>query len=279
MTERAGWRVAVLIGAGLWALPGCDKDKKDETASSTTATAASTAAPSASASTKSAPSDERVIVKYTLASSGKTAIDMPAPKEHIKADTAASAGTLDVDLANLANCGGEVKVDLATLKTHTFGEADKDDKQTEHALTWLEIGDKQTPETKEKNRWATFTIRSVDGLSASDVRKAPPEKTADGEVRKVTLTAHGEFSMHGHKVNKDAVLEARFHYPAGAAEGSKPTSLDLASKTPLHVILADHEVKPRDNFGALAQSAFSLLGTKVAETADVTLDLHATPTP
>ena len=51
------------------------------------------------ANDQGAPSDERVIVKYAIAASGKTAIDMPAPKEHIKADTSASAGTLDVDLA------------------------------------------------------------------------------------------------------------------------------------------------------------------------------------
>jgi hypothetical protein len=38
-------------------------------------------------------------------------------------------------------------------------------------------------------------------------------------------------------------------------------------------------VKPRDGFGKLAQASFSLLGTKVAETADVTLDLSATPAP
>ena len=269
MTERTGFRVAVLLLTGLGVLAGCDK--KEET-SNVTATAATSVAPST-------PPPTAKVVKYAIAAAGKTAIDMPAPKEHIKADTSAAAGELQIDLMNLANSRGEVKVDLTTLKTTTFGEADKDTKQTEHALTWLEIGEKQTPEMKEKNRWATFAIRSVDGLSATDITKAAPEKTTDGDVRAVTLTAHAEFLMHGHKVNKDASLEVRFHYPAGAAADSKPTSVDVSSKTPLHVTLADHEVKPRDNLGALAQSAFSLLGTKVAETADVTLDLHATPAP
>ena len=75
---------------------------------------------------------------------------------------------------------------------------------------------------KEKNRWATFAIRSIDGLSSADVTQVPAEKAADGDVRTVTLTAHGEFFMHGHKVNKDAALEIKLHYPAGAPADAKP---------------------------------------------------------
>jgi hypothetical protein len=36
-------------------------------------------------------------------------------------------------------------------------------------------------------------------------------------------------------------------------------------------------VKPRDGFGKIAKGSFSLLGTKVAENADISLDLRATP--
>lgn len=272
MTGTTGWRLAVLMGAWLAPLSGCDKDKKEEPAGPI-ATAASSVSPSA-------PPPSAKVLKYTVGASGKTSIDMPAPNEHIKADTTAAVGDLQIDLMNLANSRGEVKVDLSTLRTHTFGEAEKDAKQTEHALTWLEVGEKATPEMKEKNRWVTFEIRSIDGLSATDITKVAPEKAADGEIRAVTLTAHGDFFMHGHKVSKDAVLDVKFHYPAGAAADAKPTSLDLASKAPLHVVLADHDVKPRDPVGALIQGGFSLvLRAKVAETADVSLDLHATPAP
>jgi hypothetical protein len=179
---------------------------------------------------------------------------------------------------NLANSRGEVRADLETLKTHTFGDT-KDEKQTEHALTWLEVGPQAPANVKGSNRWATFAIRSIDGLSATDLTKVVPEKSGDGDVRTVTLIAHGDFLLHGHKAAKDAGLEVTFHYPSGAPPGSKPTGIDIHSKTPVHVVLADHEVKPRDNLGALAQNALGLLGTKVAETADVTLDLHASPVP
>ena len=101
--------------------------------------------PAAAASTTAlAPSvAEGTTSKYTVDPLGKSSIDMPAPKEHIKAGTSAAAGTLDVDLANLANSRGEVRVDLTTLTTHTFGN-DSDATQTEHALTWLEVSEKQT---------------------------------------------------------------------------------------------------------------------------------------
>jgi hypothetical protein len=249
------------------AVSGCSKEKSE----ASEAPAASSASPSVSPPSAPSPAS----VKYVIDPMGKTSIDMPAPAEHIKADSSASSGELRVDLMNLANSRGEVRVDLTTLRTRTFGEAAKDGKQTEHAITWLEVGDKVSPEVRERNRWVSFTIRSIDGLSSPDLTKVVAGKIADDEVRTVTLTAHGDFLLHGHKVDKAVALEARFHYPAGASPDSKPARLDLVTKVPLHVVLAEHDVKPRDNLGAIAQGAFGLLGTKVAETADVTLDLHA----
>jgi hypothetical protein len=262
------WEGFAVLTLGVLAAAACDK--KDETAP--IAPAASSVAPSVAPPTA-------MVVKYVLEPTGKTAIDMPAPNEHIKADTSVSAGQLQVDLMNLTNSRGEVKVDLQTLKTTTFGEAEKDTKQTEHALTWLEVGDKAPPADRETNRWATYAIRSVDGLSAPDITKVAAEKGADGEVRTVQLTAHGEFLLHGHKVDKTAPLEIHFHYPPGAPPDSKPASIDVTTKAPLHVVLAEHDVKPRDNLGKLASGALGLLGTKVAETADVTFDLHAKVAP
>jgi hypothetical protein len=269
MTKNGRWALFSMLAAGVLTSVACDK--KDEPPTS----ASSSVAPAASSVAPSVPPATATVEKFTLDTTGKTMIDMPAPKEHIKAETSGSAGSLQVDLMNIANSRGEVKVDLTTLKTHTFDDAEKDTKQTEHALTWLEVGEKATPEMREQNKWATFAIRSVDGASATDVTKIPAVKGEGGDVRTVTLNAHGDFLLHGHKVDKTVALEIRFHYPAGGPADAKPTTVDIATKTPLHVVLAEHEVKPRDNLGALAQGALGLLGTKVAETADVTFDFHA----
>jgi len=235
-------------------------------------------AASASALAVEKPPPTAMVAKYTIATDGKTHLDGPAPAEHLKGDTSASAGSLDVDLMNLANTRGEVKIDLTSLKTHTFDAETQDTKQTKDAAGWLEVGDAVPADVREANRWAVYAIRSVDGLSATDVTKVAPVKQGGDDVRVVTLTSHGELLLHGHKADKEVPLEARFHFApgAGAANDAKPTSIEIVTKSPLKITIAEHDVKPRDNLGKLAKRAFGLLGTKVADVLDVTFELRAT---
>jgi hypothetical protein len=248
--------VAILV------VPACKKDKPVTLAES--ASALATVAPPASA----------VVVPYDIDPASKTSIDMPGLKEHIMADTTGAAGKLDVDLKHLSNTRGEVKVDLTTLSTHTFDDADKNAAQTGHARNWLQVGEASTPEEKTANRYTVFAIRSVDKVSAEDVSKVAPTKVGNEDVRTVTATVHGEFLLHGHKANKDVPVEVRFHYPAGAKADSDPTRIDIKSTSPLTVALKEHDVHPRDNFGKLTAWTTRLV-SKVAETAAVSLDLHA----
>jgi hypothetical protein len=216
-------------------------------------------------------------VKYAIDPTGKTSIDMPAPSEHIKGATDVAGGELVIDTKRLAETRGQVKADVTTLTTTTFGIEDKDKAQTEHARNWLEAGTLVTPEVKEGNRWAIYTIKSVEGLASSDLSTVPIVHLGPEDTRTVTARANGDFFVHGHQIAKSAELEIVFHYATGEASAAKPTTVEIKTKTPLHVTLAEHEVKPRDSFGAIAQKSFSLIGTKVAETADVTFDLTARP--
>jgi hypothetical protein len=248
------------------ALVGCDK-KKDEAplAPSATALEVSKAAPSA------------MTVHFDVQKDGKTSIDMPGVKEHIKADTTASAGSLDVDLMDLTKSVGEVKVDLTTLSTHTFDDKDKNDSQTGHARNWMEVGSDYAKDAIEKNRWAVFAIRSIDGVSEPNVWKVAPVAKDAEDVRTVALTGHGEILIHGHAAKKDIPMEARFYWPAGATQGTKPTRIVFATKSPLHVTLKEHDVRPRDTSGKLLDWTTSLI-SKVAETADISFELTAKPT-
>jgi hypothetical protein len=259
--------IAIVVGI---AAVGCDDKKATNLAPAASSLAPSTVSPSAKT------------MKFAIDAKSSTSIDMPAPKEHIKAGTQAATGTVDVDFTNLANTRGEVKADLATLSTKTFGDADKDKTQTGHARTWLEVADgeegKLPDDVKAANRYAVYAIRSVDKLSATDLTKVVPTKDGDDEVRTVSATTHGELLIHGHKVDRDADVDVAFHYPPGAA-ADKPKFLTVKSKTPMRATLADHDVRPRDGFGKIAKGAFNLLGTKVAEVADVTLDLRANAQP
>jgi hypothetical protein len=124
-----------------------------------------------------------------------------------------------------------------------------------------------------------YTIRGVEAVTPHDLAQVPVAHLASDDGRTVLATVKGDFFLHGHSVPKDIPVEVVFHYPTGQAASVPPTRIEIHTKTPLHVVLADHDVKPRDGFGKLAQASFSLLGTKVAETADVTLDLSASPAP
>jgi hypothetical protein len=257
--------MVVALGVGTIA---CDDKKAANLAPAASSLAPSTAAPS----TKT--------VKFAIDPKSTTSIDMPAPKEHIKAGTDAATGTLDIDLTNLANTRGEVKADLTTLSTKTFDDASKDKTQTVHARTWLEVADgeegKLPDDVKATNRYAVYAIRSIDNLSATDLTKVPATKDGADEVRTVTATTHGEFLIHGHKVDREADVEVQFRYAPGSP-ADKPKSLSIKSKKPLRAKLEEHDVKPRDGLGKIAKGAFNLLGTKVAEVADISLDLRATP--
>jgi len=132
-------------------------------------------------------------IDFAIDPTSKTSIDMPAPKERIKATTTAAKGTVHFDPSDLTMTRGDVLIDLSTLTTSTFGDADKDATQTKHAHTWLQIDDmEKDPAVRERNRWVHFAIRSVDGLSATDLAKVAPATVGGDDVRTVTLVAHGD---------------------------------------------------------------------------------------
>lgn len=219
-------------------------------------------------------------LKFVVDAKSATSIDMAAPKEHIKAATEGATGQLSIDLRDLAKTTGEVKVDLASLVAKTFDDAAKNKTQTSHARTWLEVADGDEgpiPDAvKAANRYAIYEIRSVSGLSASDVTAVAATADGNDDVRKVTATVHGELAVHGHKVAREAEVEVTFRYARGA-QADKPRAITVRSVKPIPVTLAEHDVKPRDGLGKLAKGAFNLLGTKVADVASVSLVLEAVP--
>jgi hypothetical protein len=262
-----------LLLLAVFSVIGACKDKENAVA----------LAPSASSLSASTPAPTtNKILKLALDPKSKATIDMPAPKEHITAGTDAAVGSLEVDVMNLANSRGEVKMDLSTLTTGTFKDESKDKTQTGHARCWLEVADcedaKIDEPVKAANKYAVYAIRSIENVSATDLTKVAPTKDGDDEVRTVTMTTKGEVLIHGHKVEREAEVEAAFRYAPGSP-ADKPKLVTIKSKKPFRIKLEEHDVKPRDNFGKIAKASFHLLGTKVADTADISLDIRATPQP
>lgn len=211
--------------------------------------------------------------RYAIGPSGSVHVELPGLKEHITGDATTVAGFVEIVPTDLSQSRGQVRVDLSTFSTTTFGN-DKDAAQTKHARTWLEVqvGD----QTNEAMRYAEFAIRSIDGLSAADITHVAPTRDGQNDVRAVSMTVHGDLLVHGHRVPKDDVIDVVFYYPVGAAADSKPARLQITSKTPMRVVLKEHDVRPRDPAGQLLSWTTSLI-SKVAETADVTLRLGALP--
>ncbi len=264
LARSRGLTISLTLAA-LAAVAACSKSKD-----------AGTLAPAASALASSTPPTADRVTAFAIDQAGKTTIDMPGLKEHITADTTAAAGRLEVDPENLANSRGEVKIDLTTLTMHTFDDADKNAMQTKHALTWLEAV--VDGKVDEANRWAVLAVRSVDGLSAADLSKVAAVREGPEDVRVVTATVHGEVLVHGHKVSRDVPVELRFRYPAGAAPDVAPQALGITTRQPMRVVLKEHEIVPRDPVGSVLQWTTKLV-SKVAETADVSVNLTATRSP
>jgi hypothetical protein len=259
-------------------------------------------APRASASALAASAPKSVAGKpYGVDTKGSTlGFTMDAPDEKIRGTVAAS-GTLHIDLSDLTQTTGNIVADLGTLELFqrpkaeplpepAEGDAKKKDKkkgeakeaeaevppppsdgfavekkealQNEHAKVWLEI-DSSTPEQdRARNSRAEFAIRSIDEVSAKDVTKL------SGAERVVTVKATGDFLLHQRLSTKTVELELVFGFV-----GDQPTTLRIRSKAPLTVGLAEHDVRPRDAFGKLAQRSLEQMGAKVAREALVSLDL------
>jgi hypothetical protein len=246
------------------AVAGCSK--KDDPSLATSASALAVSAPDSSTSAW----------RFAIDPGSSTEVDMPGLKEHIRGATTAATGTLDVVSADLAQSRGLVRVDLSTFSTHTFDDPEKNATQTKHARTWLEaVVDGRV---NDSMRWADFAIRSIDNLSATDVRTVAAEREGSDDVRRVTMTVRGDLLVHGHRIPKDDVVDVSFYYPAGAPPESKPTRIGIQSKQPMRVTLKEHDVTPRDPAGQLLAWTTSLI-SKVAETADIRVALAATPLP
>jgi hypothetical protein len=213
---------------------------------------------------------------FAIDPGGTTQVDMPGLNEHIKGTTNATAGSLEIVASDLAQSRGLVRIDLSTFTTHTFGDEGKDATQTKHARTWLEavVDDK----VNEQMRWAEFAIRGIGDLSAADVKSVAPERAGAEDVRTITMTVHGELLLHGHKLPRDGAVTVAFHYPAGAPAGSQPTKVEVHSRQPLRVVLKEFDVRPRDPAGQLLDWTTNLI-SKVADTADATVSLTASPLP
>ncbi len=138
-------------------------------------------------------------------------------------------------------------------------------------------GSKSASATRRARRCAGPTLRFAGSTAPAppDLTKVEAPKTAQSDVRTVTMTVHGDVLIHGHQIQKDGLVDVRFPLSfGGCARLRGPTKIEIKSKEPMHVVLKELDVRPRDPAGQLLDWTTKLI-SKVAETADVTVDLAA----
>jgi len=234
--------VAVFVVACV-SFVGCSKEKSDAMR------VAPTAAASASAGQK------RLNV-----TGGTATFLIDAPLEKIKGQSTKFRGSIDVDPNNLKASRGQIEVDLDDLKTETFDDQEKNKAQTGHAKNWFEIGTDVEAKRREENRWARFTIKSIDEASA--------EKPTGGTP--ITIKATGDLWLHGVSAPKTVSATVTFAGPPEA-----PTLMRIVTAEPVRISLKEHDVKPRDLAGKFLSGALEKIGQKIDDSVLISLDLTA----
>lgn len=205
----------------------------------------------------------------------RVTLSMDAADEKIRGRVGGLEGTVFIDTKDLTMTTGNIAVDLDTLEiyqkkktpeTGEWGEETLQPLQNKHARAWLEIDDSAPAPMRTKNRRVEFRIEKVEAVSEKDVTKLP------GGRRTVTLKAKGELLLHQRAAQRLVDLEIAFGF-----EGDNPTSVTLRTVSPLEVNLAEFDVRPRDSFGKLAKDTLESLGSKVARTAQIQLQIELVP--
>jgi hypothetical protein len=268
MNRTSLWLPPAMLALALAATSAAGCDDKPATPLAPTSTALQATKP-ATAGAK----------KFTVdKASSKVDFTMEAPQEKIRGRVpGATEGELQIDPTDLTKATGLLTVDISGIEVYQtkmdddagkFGEETKSDLQNTHVRNWLEIAGDVPEDVRKKNSRVEFALRSVDSASQKDVSKMT------GPERKVTIKATGDFLLHGRKTQKTAELEVTFRY-----DGDTPKSISVKSVKPFVVGLDEHDVKPREKWGVLAQKTLAILSPKVAKDAEVSVDLTASLAP
>jgi hypothetical protein len=204
-------------------------------------------------------------------------IEIPAPLETTKAQISGVKGMLDVDMADLTKTLGTLEVDLTGIKGYSFTDQEKNDTQTEHMRNWFEIGEDVNAATREKNQWAKFTITKIVKADPASVAKASTFSDELGTGHRFKIIAVGDFTVHGITKPKTVELDATLYdlKEGNAMFKDAQRVLMLRTAKPFIVSLKEHDVKPRDTGGKFLSTALKVVGLKLGDDAQVSLDLRA----
>ncbi|MBI2393224.1 MAG: hypothetical protein HYV09_26805 [Deltaproteobacteria bacterium] len=208
---------------------------------------------------------------YVIKAAGKASVYIDAPLEKFKGATPRLGGYFHLDPKKLDQSSGTITASLLEFTTSTFDDKDKNETQTEHAHNWFEIGDDvkaKRPKDFENYKDVVFRIETIESVTpSSDLSQVKEENGA----RTVTFKAKGTLWVHSRPAPKTVTVDVSFKGPADA-----PTEVSFKSKEPMHVSLAAHDVKPRDTAGKFLDGALRVVGKKMDDDAQISIEGTAT---
>lgn len=246
---------------------------------------------------------------------GEGSFVLEAPKRTLRGRVRVVRGELQLDPQNLMGLRGRIALDLGSLVVE--GADGEDDRaESSHAQNWLDIGASRPVTERERARWAEFRIQRVveatpksahEGrltqgtaglVSAGTVGEGQGDSAEKPQGRKAEVTAEGTLELHGYRIARRVRLALIFHYPdppSRDSTGSRanaqdqesgavpeffgPDALELTTVSPVPVILAEHDIVPRDTLGTLISAELPRLGVEFGKVAKVQVHLFAHPKP
>jgi hypothetical protein len=254
---------------------------------------------------------------WELSEDSRASFVLSSRERTIRGGSRVVRGELEVDPADLERTRGTIRVDVGALEVEEEGargpaapnteassatadaSADAvtpsasgaphdfvDRGASETARSWLNLGASRPQSDRERRRWAVYRITSVvraGARVAADGRRTPANPAdggpAEAERREVELVVDGTLELQGVRVARRAELVLGFHFPGPARDAVPPNRLELRTKRPFPISLADHEIVPRDSRGTLIAGDLRRFGKEVGGEARVSVTLVARPRP
>ncbi len=230
------------------------------------------------------------IVKYVIDTSGTAKLRLKAKEATPTGRLRVARGELDVDLADLSRTRGSVSMDIASVVMDE-SEEQSSAQLSQQARNWLDVGSSRPEAERERLRWATFEITSIEDASASTpddgkrVRLEPPDAGNDGgeptdaaarpEGRAVTLKARGRLTLHGFRVEREIPLRVVFTWKGSPSSEEPPTAISIETRRAFPVALRAHDITARNAAGTPLAEDAKLIGVRVGREARVELSLSA----
>lgn len=244
-----------------------------------------------------------LVARYRIAPASHLEVSLATREAKLAGRIPGVDGALQLDLLDLRRSQGTLRIDVGALRFDVPDEVGEARQQTSEAQNWLDLGSSQPESARRRKRWAEFVVTRVSASEAvaahegkrrptrrPDIEAPTPPPSSDpppadapdaraAETREVRLEVTGDLTFHGYRVEHTAAILLRLHYPEPASPETKPTRVEIQSRRPVLVPLAEYDVKPRDASGTFVAAGMKMLGTKVGRDARVSIRLVASPEP